>query len=738
MSYNLPAIRVNQLSKCYQLYNQPSDRLKQFLWQGRRQYFREFWALRDVSFEVGKGEVLGIIGRNGAGKSTLLQLLCGTLTPTSGNVEVNGRIAALLELGAGFNPEFTGRENVFMSAAILGLSPQEIAERYEEIVDFSGIRDFIDQPVKTYSSGMYVRLAFSVATSVDPDILIVDEALSVGDGEFARKSFDRIRAMKEAGKTILFCSHSLYQVEAFCDRVLWLDRGKVKSCGEPQLVVQSYGMFLAGDAQATSIEPTAKSNEIASALDVPEPETLASTPAPKGHAHFSHIDVSLDGVVGRVLHGRPRENDLSIRLQFESDPNLPTPTIGITIDYGTLMTVTCVVSRSDNVLIERNEDGKGEVVISFPALVLRKGEYHIAAYLGCEDAVHIYDSAQIVATLHINDPLPEPGLVDLTHHWQCSAGHNKSPSTMPQTGINGRLVELFTNRPFWVDPDDSLGISTAGIFEPIETTLLQLLIKTGDRVLDIGANIGYYTVLFADWAGPSGLVHAIEPDPDNFALLDANTEDFQKKGYVHLHQLALGEADGTAKLFRSKDNIGMHRLYDSVCCDGSSTEVPVCRGDDFALAPLDFIKIDIEGFELFALRGLSDTLNNSPDVKVLCEFSPLSMMEAGIQPLEWLEWIEAHDFSIIAHNGADWLPVIHDEFKRELNYLSKLDFSALTSKLKMRDNASISHAAIEAAISCGYPRPILENLLLVRPQAIPLLIEAGIISILNIERHPYK
>ena len=165
-----PAISVKNLSKFYQLYSQPSDRLKQFLWRGKRQYFREFWSLRDISFDIAKGEVLGIIGRNGAGKSTLLQLLCGTLTPSTGHVNVQGRVAALLELGSGFNPEFTGRENVYLSASIMGLSQQEIEERFEEIVDFSGIRDFIDQPVKTYSSGMYVRLAFSVATSVDPDI----------------------------------------------------------------------------------------------------------------------------------------------------------------------------------------------------------------------------------------------------------------------------------------------------------------------------------------------------------------------------------------------------------------------------------------------------------------------------------------------------------------------------------------------------------------------------------------
>ena len=411
------AISVKNLSKCYQLYAQPSDRLKQFLWRGRRQYFREFWSLRDISFEIAKGEVLGIIGRNGAGKSTLLQLLCGTLTPTAGEVNVQGRIAALLELGSGFNPEFTGRENVYLSASILGLSKQETDERYEEIVDFSGIRDFIDQPVKTYSSGMYVRLAFSVATSVDPDILVVDEALSVGDGEFARKSFDRIRAMKESGKTILFCSHSLYQVEAFCDRVLWLDHGDIKLFGEPQTVVQGYSNFLLG---GENVEP-------APAISISQQTTQTL----KGYARLTHVEVMLDGKMDQVLRGCPGKNDLSIRLQFESDPQLPTPTVGVTLNYGTLITVACVVSRSENVLIERDEYGRGEVTITFPALPLRKGEYLVTVYLGNDDAVHIYDSAQIATTLHIEDSLPEPGLVKLPHCWHTSAGHRARPAPAP-------------------------------------------------------------------------------------------------------------------------------------------------------------------------------------------------------------------------------------------------------------------------------------------------------------------
>ena len=226
------AVSVRALRKVHHLYERPIDRLKQMLWKGSTQNYREFVALHDISFELPRGEVLGLVGRNGAGKSTLLQAVCGKLTPTSGTVAVRGRVAALLELGAGFNPEFTGRENIYLNAAVLGLKRGEIDERYDAIVDFSGIAAFIEQPVKTYSSGMYMRLAFAIATSVEPDILIIDEALSVGDGAFARKSFDRIMQLKNGGATILFCSHSTYQVEALCSRAIWLEAGRLKMIGD--------------------------------------------------------------------------------------------------------------------------------------------------------------------------------------------------------------------------------------------------------------------------------------------------------------------------------------------------------------------------------------------------------------------------------------------------------------------------------------------------------------------------
>jgi lipopolysaccharide transport system ATP-binding protein len=241
------AIRASHLGKCYQIYHNPHDRLKQFLIPrlqrlvGRKpkQYFHEFWALNDVSFEIKKGETVGIIGRNGSGKSTLLQLLCGTLTPSSGQVETNGRVAALLELGSGFNPEFTGRENVYMNAAVLGLSPEQVTERFDDIAAFAEIGEFIEQPVKTYSSGMMLRLAFSVIAHVDADILIIDEALAVGDAFFTQKCMRFLRNFMKTG-TVLFVSHDTNSIRNLCSKAMWLEKGNILQQGTPKEVSENY------------------------------------------------------------------------------------------------------------------------------------------------------------------------------------------------------------------------------------------------------------------------------------------------------------------------------------------------------------------------------------------------------------------------------------------------------------------------------------------------------------------
>jgi len=248
-------IAVGGLGKRYEIYAQPRDRLLQSLFRGRRQFFQEFWALSDVSFEVARGETVGIIGRNGSGKSTLLQLIAGTLTPTTGTATVRGRVAALLELGSGFNPEFSGRENVFLNGSILGLARSEIEARLPGIIAFSGLEEFIDRPVKTYSSGMMMRLAFSVAVNVEPDVLIVDEALAVGDTAFQLKCVERLERLTQSGVTLLFVSHDAALVKSFCRRALYLERGRLKAEGKPDVVTELYALDIRQEEGARSGNP---------------------------------------------------------------------------------------------------------------------------------------------------------------------------------------------------------------------------------------------------------------------------------------------------------------------------------------------------------------------------------------------------------------------------------------------------------------------------------------------------
>ncbi|MBY0431812.1 MAG: ABC transporter ATP-binding protein [Rhodospirillales bacterium] len=276
------AIAIHGVSKIYRVYARPQDRLLQAF--RRRQCFQEFWALRDLDFQVRRGETVGIIGRNGSGKSTLLQVICGTLQPSFGTVTIHGRISALLELGSGFNPDFSGRENVFLNASIMGLSRDEIEAIYDRIVAFADIGDHLEQPVKTYSSGMMMRLAFAVAINVEPDILIVDEALAVGDEAFQRKCLARLDAIRNAGATVLFVSHSSRQVIEVCDRVMLLDQGEKLYDGEPRTGVNLYHKMLYMPAdKVPAFRETLKTRQDGEAAPVGESAAVATegaAPAP--------------------------------------------------------------------------------------------------------------------------------------------------------------------------------------------------------------------------------------------------------------------------------------------------------------------------------------------------------------------------------------------------------------------------------------------------------------------------
>ena len=400
MSSSEIAVHVEGLGKTYTIYSRPLDRLRQLLARQGRRYGRDFVALGDVSFDLMRGEVLGVVGNNGAGKSTLLQLLCGTLRPTSGKLQVNGRIAALLELGAGFNPEFTGRENIFLNAAVLGLSTEEIEARFDSIVEFSGIGDFIEQPVKTYSSGMYVRLAFSIATSVEPDILIIDEALSVGDGAFARKSFDRIITLREAGTTILFCSHSMYQIEAICDRALWLEKGHVRMLDTPEVVTRAY----AGDLLPAPVK----------SANLPKPAVAVDRPA---QARLLDVKCAVDGTNAETLRLVSGVSSLRIDVRFGFDPTLPLPSIVFGLETEAGVAVSSGSTVFDGVSVDPVAPGLGEVVLEFPRVCLMRGRYRLTVFLACERAIHVYDQALYCAVLEMQHDGVEQGVCFLPHAW---------------------------------------------------------------------------------------------------------------------------------------------------------------------------------------------------------------------------------------------------------------------------------------------------------------------------------
>jgi lipopolysaccharide transport system ATP-binding protein len=323
------AVEFQSVSKSYAIYDHPGDRLKELLTFNRLKRHRDFWALHDVSFDVKRGETFCIVGQNGSGKSTMLQIVAGILQPTAGTATIQGRVSALLELGAGFNPEFTGRDNVYLNASILGLTKKEIDERYGDIEAFAEIGDFIHQPVKTYSSGMVVRLAFAVAIHVDPEVLLVDEALAVGDIYFRQRCMRKVHELRSRGVTILFVSHAVSDVKAIGDRVLWLDHGRVIELGEPDRVVAKY-------LAAMNEKDSAYRHHVAEAVEarravVQAPEVVETIPNIDhryGDGRAEVIGIAVLDKGGAPIHLLEPSSRIVVRISVRAKDYLATPNVG--------------------------------------------------------------------------------------------------------------------------------------------------------------------------------------------------------------------------------------------------------------------------------------------------------------------------------------------------------------------------------------------------------------------------
>lgn len=450
------SIVVTGLGKCYHIYDTPRDRLRQFIvprlqrliGRAPKRYFNEFWALRSVSFEVKKGETVGIVGRNGSGKSTLLHMICGTLAPTCGVVRSRGRIAALLELGSGFNPEFTGRENVYLNGAVLGLSREDVEARFDDIVSFADIGDFIDQPVKNYSSGMVVRLAFAVQAQSEPDVLIVDEALAVGDAKFQAKCFAHLKRLKQQGVSILLVTHATEQVVTHCDRAIFLKDGNVASEGLPRDIVNQYLDYMFGTERCDQGDVCGVDSQDASSptsdLSVRE-DVFAThnTYNPNEYRWGNGAAVILDYcvVVGSAVHPTVvRTGDpVRLRLSIVFRDEIARPILGFTIKTKEGVTLYNTNSELQGFRDMALSGAAGQVVVvslSFKAR-FSSGEYFISVGVASRkpDGTVVphdrrYDSIQL--TVISAEKLPFSGFFDIgavmscDFHAGCQALQDKS------------------------------------------------------------------------------------------------------------------------------------------------------------------------------------------------------------------------------------------------------------------------------------------------------------------------
>ena len=382
------AIQVEGVSKLYKLYDKPSDRLKEALGLTKKKLYREHYALNDINLTVHKGECVGIIGTNGAGKSTILKIITGVLNPSAGSVTVNGRISALLELGAGFNPEYTGIENVYINGTMCGFSREEIDEKLDDILQFAGIGDFVNQPVKTYSSGMFVRLAFAVAINIDPEILIVDEALSVGDVFFQAKCYHKFEEFKKKGKTILFVSHALDTIQKYCDRAVLLNKGSKIAEDAPKPIIDIYNKILVSqDDMGADIAIVADEPKEKRTLERSEDRTWKSymytNPATVqyGNKEAEIIDFCIMNEEGIITNTIDRGEKYRVRMKIRFYQKIQEPVFAFTIKDLKGVELTGTNTLLEDVNLPENEPGM-EIAVQFEQMMLLRGNEYLVS-LGC-------------------------------------------------------------------------------------------------------------------------------------------------------------------------------------------------------------------------------------------------------------------------------------------------------------------------------------------------------------------
>lgn len=397
-------IRIDGLSKKYNLYEKPVDRLKEAISVTKKCYHREHIALNDITIHIKKGESIGFLGKNGAGKSTLLKIITGVLQPSSGTVEVGGKIAALLELGAGFNMEYTGRENIFLNGTMMGFTRQEMEKKADAVIEFADIGEFIDQPVKTYSSGMFARLAFAVSINVEPEILIVDEALSVGDTRFQIKCIDKMKELKEQGTTILFVSHATEQIKRFCTRAIWMDHGSMKMDGEASEIVDLYENHMKFGMEIDELL------SIADGTDIPQEKSLQRT-----------VDANTLAVIDKVTLNKKSYHtfdELRVEVEYEIfEEHIEGFLFGVAV-YS--------ADRKDyvfgpNTLLEKvqipDTRGKHKIVYRIPKLLLIQGAYVIDVGIFNSDGIVNLDYKMSVQKFTVSNKYFSEGTYYMEHEW---------------------------------------------------------------------------------------------------------------------------------------------------------------------------------------------------------------------------------------------------------------------------------------------------------------------------------